>query len=185
MEKIQKISTFFKWLFIAGIIIYPVLLISFWLQAPTPLSFDGHATGVFINFIPKNYQQLAEQSMLASTKMLGFIASLLPAIFTLWLLALLIRLFGRFQKQELFSLTNVATIRWIGFALLLGQLVMLPYQALLTAILSWHHGPGHRLMAISFSGSNLGIILIALLIILISWVMAEGAKLQQEQELTI
>ena len=57
----------------------------------------------------------------------------------------------------------------------------------MSAALTWGNprGSHERMAAISFSGTNVAILLTALLIILISWIMAEGHKLAEDQKYTI
>ena len=45
--------------------------------------------------------------------------------------------------------------------------------------------PGHRYLFFGFGTPNIKDIFMGLLIITISWVMAEGYKLQQDQQLTV
>jgi hypothetical protein len=52
-------------------------------------------------------------------------------------------------------------------------------------VLTWKNGPGERILAMSFSSNNIVVILIACIVILISWIMAEGHKLQEEHEYTV
>src|SRR3990167_8519691 len=84
----------------------------------------------------------------------------------------LFQLFGLYKQAEIFSLKNVNYIKKIGYTLLIGQLLDPFYQALMTVNLTWSIHP--KILAIGFSGTNIGIILMALLVILISWIMAEG-----------
>jgi hypothetical protein len=103
----------------------------------------------------------------------------------LFILSMLIKLFSLYAKGEIFSLNNVRYIKNIGYALLIGQIVHPIYQGLMGLVLTWHNPPGHRFASVTFDQVNLGILLVALLVILISWIMAEGCKLQEEQKLVI
>ncbi|EKD70101.1 MAG: hypothetical protein ACD_46C00636G0004 [uncultured bacterium] len=77
-------------------------------------------------------------------------------------------------------------IKYIGYTLLIGQFIINPvYEAILSAMLTWHNPQGERMAMISFTGTNLGIVLTALLIILISWIMAEGYKINEDRKYTI
>ena len=72
--------------------------------------------------------------------------------------------------------------------LLVGQLIINPiYEGLISMLLTWDN-PAHqglRIAKIGFDQTNLGILFTALLVILISWIMAEGYQLREEQQLTI
>jgi len=52
-------------------------------------------------------------------------------------------------------------------------------------ILTWRNPPGHRFASITLIQTNIGVILVALMVILISWIMLEGCKIREEQQLTV
>lgn len=187
MQKIKRVSSFFRAFFFAIFIIYPVLLTVFWIHAPTPIAIGPHALGIYLNFIPDvvtSYDWYSTlHSLLPLHKFLGFLISFIPLIITELTLYFLIKLFGLYKKAEIFSLQNVIYIRRVGYTLLIGQLLNPFYQALMTLNLSWNLHP--KYMAMSLSDTNIGIFLTALLVILISWIMAEGCRLREEQQLTI
>ena len=45
--------------------------------------------------------------------------------------------------------------------------------------------PGHRYISLNFGTPNLEVLFWGMLVIVISWIMAEGYKLQKDQDLTI
>lgn len=183
MKKIQVVSKLFQWLFILIFILWPIILIAFWVNAPTPISLAGEKTGIFINFISSGIKIL--HPLTTQTKLLGFLISLIPLSVELFILYLLIKLFRQFSLGDIFSIKNIIYIKRIGYTLLIGQGLGMIHEGLLTAALTWGNPPGHRMIAISFSGTNVAIVLTSILIILIAWIMTEGYKLKEEQEYTI
>ncbi|EKD73060.1 MAG: hypothetical protein ACD_45C00473G0014 [uncultured bacterium] len=185
MSKIKKVSSLFRLLFQAIFILYPLLLIAFWIHAPDPIGF--HPLGILMNFISDDitrnswYQNI--HSLAPINKFLGLLISLIPFIITEFILYFLIKLFGLYKQADIFSLKNVNYIKKIGYTLLIGQLLNPIYQAFMTVNLSWSIHP--RYLSISVSSTHIEVLLTALLIILISWIMAEGCKLREEQQLTI
>lgn len=123
--------------------------------------------------------------MASSTKFIGFLISLIPVAFQTVALALLVRLFGLFERFEFFSQESVTCIRKLGFCLLIGQLVYPFYIALITLALTINNAPGERYISAAFGTEQMNLVVIATIIILISWVMNEGRKLQEEQAATI
>jgi hypothetical protein len=105
--------------------------------------------------------------------------------FELYILYSLIKLFGLYSKGEIFSVNSVKHIRNIGYALLITQIVNPLYEGLMGLALTWHNPHGHRFASVTLNQTNLGIIFVALIVILVSWIMAEGCKLREEQQLTI
>ena len=187
MSKIKRVSLFFRVLFQFVFIAYPILLISCWINAPEPLTMLAH---VFeINVIPRAYSSKGIMPILhtlsVNEKLMGFFVSLVPLAIELFVLHCLIKLFRLYERGEIFSLNNVTYIKNIGYALLLGQLINPFYQGIMGVVLTMRNPPGHRYAGITFDQTNLGIVLTALLVILISWVMAEGCRLREEQQLTI
>lgn len=183
MQRIQRVSLFFRILFQLSIIIIPTSLIFFWIKGPTPVPIFPNF-GVFLNFIPKGIQII--HSLSPWEKFSGFLISMIPTSINLITLYFLLKLFRLYEQGEIFSINNVRYLRNIGYVLLIGELLAEPiYQALISGVLTWGNGHGHRFIQITMGGSNLGMILLAFFIILISWIMAEGCKLREEQQLTI
>jgi hypothetical protein len=158
----------------------PFLTIIAWLIAPTTLHF--HGIGITMNFMARGIQVL--QPLTINTRILGFLIDLIPLLISETIIFFLIKLFRLYELGEIFSINNVKYIKYIGYALLIGQLLNPLYEVLMSTVLTWDtlHG---RSIAISFSGANMAVILIAILTILVSWVMEEGCKLNEEQKYTI
>lgn len=183
MNKIKKTSLFFRILFQIIFVLLPIILLIAWMNAPTPLTIFGNA--ITMDFIPHGIPIL--NPMTTMTKIFGFLVSLIPMLVNLFVLYFLIKLFRLYEQGEIFTANNVRYIRNTGYALLIGQLLNPIYQALLSLVLTWNNPPhrGLRVISISLDGTNIGILLMSLLIILISWIMAEGYKLKEDQQLTI
>ena len=113
MNKIQRVSTFFKWLFVITGIVLPVLLIIFWINAPESITTTHHA--FVISDIPKIIKIFYPLS--STTKLLGFAISLMPLTIDLFILYFLIRLFQLYEQCEIFSLRNVRYIKKICYTL--------------------------------------------------------------------
>lgn len=173
MEKIKRVSYFFKVSFLALFVIIPTIEIVGWLTSFSSL------------VIPLNYRALAPQVLSMHTKIEAIFVSFLPVTIELFTLYFLIQLFKLYEKGEIFSARNVSYIRKIAYALLAYQLAQPFYQFMLGVVLTWQNGPGHRVAQVTFGSTNIGVILLALLVLLVSWIMAEGCKLREEQQLTI
>lgn len=162
----------------------PIVLILGWISAPASFTLLNGSVGM--NVIPVSYSDKILHVLSAKEKLLGVLVSIIPLYIELLVLYFLIRLFRLYEKGEIFSLSNVRYIRKIAYTLLLGELLANPvYEFLMGLVLTLQNPPGHRMASITFNQTNFGILLIALFTILISWVMAEGCKLREEQQLTI
>jgi Protein of unknown function (DUF2975) len=91
----------------------------------------------------------------------------------------------RYERGEIFSLSNVTYIKKIGYALFINQFVSAMSQGFVSAIVTFHNPHGFRYANITVTRIDLAMVLAAFLIILISWIMAEGCRLREEQQLTI
>jgi hypothetical protein len=180
MHKIKRVSYFFRLLFQTAFIVLPILLALFWIDAPNPIGFPK--AGFAISF-SEGVDVL--HALSGTTKFYGFLICLIPVGFMEYVFYCLIKLFALYEKAEIFSINNVNYIKKIGQALLFSQLLNPFYDALKTLNLTWGNPHGHRFIAIAFDGTNIGIILMALMTILISWIMAEGCRLREEQQVTI
>jgi hypothetical protein len=182
MNKIKRVSLFFRLLFQIMFVVLPLLLIVAWVVAPSAINLFG----LDINLFPAHSYPILHP-LSVTTKVLGFLISMIPAGAGLFVLYFLIKLFSLYEKGEIFSILNVTYIRNVGYTLLIGQLVNPFYDAFMSLALTWGNPPhqGLRFVTITVDGTNVGIFLTALLVILISWIMAEGYKLREEQQLTI
>jgi hypothetical protein len=195
MNRIKNVSLFFRLVFQIIFVALPILLIISWIYAPNELVLlDGF---IKLNAIPATYskmhaytaQGIPEKAILHALtlgeKSLGFLVSVIPMVVEMFILYSLIKLFKRYEKGEIFSIHHVRYIRNIGYALLVGQIIEPIYQFVMGLVLTLNNPPHHHYAAITLDQTNIGIILTALLVILISWIMAEGCKLHEEQQLTI
>lgn len=183
MEKIKRFSVFFRIFFQLMFCVVPILTIVSWLVFAGRFEPPG---GVFhFNFIPQAYQNNIMHKLSLNENLLALAVSAFPAFIIMYILFCLIQLFKLYERGEIFTLLNVTYIRNIAYALLVTQLINPFYEAAMGLVLTINNPPGHGLIAISFDQTNLGVLATALIIIIISWVMAEGCKLREEQQLTI
>lgn len=195
MNRIKNVSLFFRLVFQIIFVALPVLLILSWIYAPDEVVLL--AGFIKLNAIPATYsgmhtytaQGIPEKAILHTLTMgektLGCLVSAIPMLVEMFILYSLIKLFRLYANGEIFSINHVRNIRNIGYALLIGQVCEPFYQFVMGLVLTLNNPPHHRYAAITLDQTNIGILLTALLVILISWIMAEGCKLHEEQQLTI
>ncbi len=181
-HKIQLVSKIFRWLFIFFFVTILASSIWFWVGAPKAVGFPS--IGLVLQYWPYHIPLLHTLSPME--KFIGFLIQALPMFINLFILYCLIRLFRLYEERVFFEMDNVRYIKRIGFALLIGQLLINPItEFLLSFAMTFHNPPGHRIAFVSFSGTNAGIVMASILIILISWIMSEGHKLNEEQQYTV
>jgi hypothetical protein len=120
---------------------------------------------------PDIYRVVVLQKVFASAKEMP------PEVFWLWMVQqalsffagfVLLRLFWFYSKGIIFSEKNINCIRVQGYCLIIGNFIDLEMQRF-----------------IRDSSVSLSPIIFGLLIIFIAWIMDEGRKIQEEQELTV
>ncbi len=182
--KIKRVSRILRYLTIFYLCLVPILTAIFWIC-------DGQTIHPLLNIHlwPEGFiadSLLTPIPMMAtSTKIFAFLVSLIPNAFSVLALYFLAKLFRLFEEMEFFSQHSVGTLRRIGFSLLAGQLTFPIYTALLSLTLTLSNPPGQRVIAVSFGTAEFNWTALALVIILISWIMDEGRKLQEEQAATV
>lgn len=204
MNRIKNVSFFFRVIFQLIFIALPILLILSWSYAPNELVFL--AGFIKLNAIPANYLGLHTYSMpgmhflpsencvnvqallhtiTRGEKIIGCLVSAIPLAVNMFVVYSLIKLFNLYEKGEIFTINHVTYLRNIGYALLAGQIIQPFYQFAMGIVLTLNNPPHYRYASISLDQTNIGILLTALLVILISWIMMEGCQLREEQQLTI
>lgn len=177
MNKIKWVSRCFRILFQAAFVCVIFAQIIGWITVS--------AQNDWLNTIPHAYQAYLLSEIDISKKVLGFFITSFPTVALLFVFYFLIKLFHQFERQKIFLLQNVHYIRNTGYALLAQQCLKHISDFLLGFLLTANNPPGLRFAEISFTEWNIELTLTAFIIILISWVMAEGEKLYHDQQLTI
>lgn len=178
MSKIRSVSLFF--LGLLGIMFLSMVLAHFYAWLTITPGDRG-----FFSAIPSLYQGRIYHAFSLNTKIAGFFVSSIPLAFELAALYFLMQLFRLYSKAIIFSEHNVRYIRNTGYALLLQQIITPLTDFALGYILTAVNPKGMHFAILEMTEKNIAGILMAVCIILISWVMAEGAKLEAEQAFTV
>jgi hypothetical protein len=86
---------------------------------------------------------------------------------------------------RIFDPENVACYRGLGKALLLWAGASFVQTPLLSIIATLPNPPGTRLLTLGVGSGELGFLFLGGLVLVVSWVMDEGRKLDEEQALTV
>jgi hypothetical protein len=177
MNKIKNVSLIFRILFQAIFCGLIFIQIMGWIYVPTE--------NILLNVIPHSYQGYVQNIIHLNAKIAGFCVTAIPTMFKLLTFYYLIKLLRLYEHLVFFSEDNVRYIKNAGYSLLMLQLINPVCEFLLGFILTADNPPGFRFAKISITEWNIELILTALIIILTSWIMAEGCKLLNDQRLTI
>jgi len=97
----------------------------------------------------------------------------------------LARLFRLYEQGYLFEEDNIRLIKSIGIYMIIGQLVQVVYQPLMTTALSFNNPVGERFASISLGSANASSLITAIIILLASWIIKEANQLKSDSQLTI
>jgi hypothetical protein len=183
-SKIKRVSRILRYLTLIYLCAGPISKAIFWITNGEPLH-PFFKISIWPEALIAENCLRPIATLAPMTKILGFLVSLIPNIFSVLALYYLARLFKLFEGLEFFSQNSVSLLRKIGFALLGGQLIYPIYTALISLTVTISNPPGERMIATAFGTAELSWTALALVIILASWIMDEGRKLQEEQEATI
>ena len=174
ITRIQRISKRFRMLFTALIFFIPLADLLFW------ISFN-HLHDEFLTGLPIIPSQDPTPLFLA----LGFIASLIPVTVAIYGLLTLSRLFKLYENAIVFAHENVRLIRKLGYVIIAWVVANLLFTPLISTIITHGNEGGLPTIAVFLSISDLLTLIMGAIVVLISWVMDEGRKLQDEQAHTV
>lgn len=183
MDKIKRVSRILKFLFSIVILCLPILLVVYWIDAPEPLGFKTDESQVLLNFIPGNIEVASTLSL--TTKFLGFLISMIPNGIYLLILFYLVRLFRLYERGVIFTEENIKYIRYIAYCILFCEVLKPIHDILMSLTLTWNNPPGERMISAGFGTTNISMIITALIILMVSWIMTEACRLNEEQKYTV
>jgi hypothetical protein len=106
--------------------------------------------------------------------------SLVPSGIVLLGLLRLWQLFGEYAVGRVFSGRALASLRGFARCVLATGVVAPFYGALLSVIVTWDRAPGTRLLNVQFDSGNYAMILLGAVMLAIAGVMAEAARVAED-----
>ena len=188
MKKIQTVSTYLIASFNIILWSYPILLTLLWtLKDWAPIRALVNI-GMLRNDVltPEGMVSLSSLTLTPLSWSIGYMAAIVGFMPLFLGLFVLKRLFQNYKRGSIFLLENAQKYKYIGGLFILNALLIKPLSDMmmvLSATLS--NPPGHRYITVDFGTPNVEDIICGLLVIVISWIMAESYKLKEDQTLTI
>lgn len=174
IDRIQRVSARFQLLFTGLIFFIPIATLMFW------LSFN-HLPAGFTSELPVTVDRVLP----IKTLLLAFLVSLIPACVAIFGIIKLKTLFKLYEKAVVFSEHNVRCFRHLGYILIAWVVANLIFVMLISVVLTFNNLLGERLMVAQFGASDIGTLVIGSVIVLVSWVMKEATKLENERAFTV
>ncbi len=176
--KIQKVSKVLRAVLTVILVLLPVVSFVCWINFN---NIPPHIDMLNLRALPF----VTPQSLSLHSRLLCFAASLIPLCVEMAGIVILIRLFRLYERMSIFNATNVACFRKLGKILLAQALAGVLYIPLLSLAITMDNPPGTRRIAIGIDSLDMTALVAGTMIIVISWVMEEGRKLEDEQLHTV
>jgi len=172
--RIQQLCRFFQYLFFGWLVAIPIIHVCIWICF-------NHLPSAMFHDVSTMIQRPISPGILVIAGLVSFLLSALQMAMT-WML---IRLFRLYRDGKFFLAENVSCL-WNISKLLLAQALAKPViETLTTTILSFSNPPGQRMLSIGLDSADISTAMTGGIVFVIAYVMEEGRKLQDEQELTI
>jgi len=174
INRIQRVSGTFRLLFTVLIFFIPVANLLYWL---------------FFNYLPVGFTTelpvVVSQALPFKTLLLAFLVSLIPVSVAVYGAINLKELFKLYERAIVFSEQNVNYFSRLGITMISWVFANLIFVVLISVVLTFNNLPGERVMVAQFGVSDVGTLIIGAVILLVSWVMKEASKLENEQAHTV
>ncbi|MBC3764858.1 DUF2975 domain-containing protein [Neptunicella marina] len=187
MQKIQKVSGIIRTLILFLIALRVVFIFSVPVSVYNQSPALSNKTEVNIEYLVdvqsswKGYATMLDNEQLNSQLILG----LPEQLFILVIYCLLWRLFGFYQQGQVFSAEPINQLRIIAGCILLWPVITIIYPILTTLLLRFSGASDSLPIYVSIGTSEITNLITGLIVYVISWIMLEAQKVNEEQELTI
>lgn len=188
MIRIQKVSSYLLIIFNILLVALPLFILGLWLFMETAPLKEAIAHGVFFDSVrtPEGMVNLSMVNWDPLTKFIGFMGSLVGVLPILLGLFVLKTVFQNYKKGEIFNIFNARHYKYLGWLFFLDAIIAKPLSGMLMVLaVTLTHPPGHHWIQIGYGTPSLEALFCGVLVIVISWVMVEGYKLQEEQKFVI
>lgn len=188
--RIQKAAQAFRAIFLFFFLLVPILIGGLWLACDEITMENGaHSETVLEMLILNEFDMIDEVNLEFplpwKIRLLGLAVDMIPLSITMLSLWWLIHLFTCFANGQIFTESTVKYIRYLGWTMVVGVVATPIHEALMTAVLTMHNPPGEQMIGVSLESTDFEDLIVAGIIILVSWIMEEGRRLRESDELTV
>lgn len=174
-ERIQRASKRLRYLLLTILWMMPVVNALAWLfMNRLPEAMYRHMLPYFVS-VP----------LPVSARLMGFVVVMIPTGVAMFGVFYLMRLFQLYEHGQIFRLGNVRCFRNLSRVLIWWFIAGIVHKSLLSVALTLHNPPGQRMITLELGSPDLTALLVGGILAVIAWVMEEGRKLQEDQDLTV
>ena len=184
LNKIQKISNVFLFIFNTILVIMPILVLLQWFCSD--ISFVQFYTRSFGFSNPTTDAGLDIASLPLLQRFLGFLGTLLSISSWLISIVLLRKIFKNYSRANIFCVANARYYQILGYIFFLDALITRPLSGAILSIASTlSNPPGQRVISIGITSINLQSLFCGMIIIVIARVMYLASQIEEDQKLVI
>lgn len=119
------------------------------------------------------------------TRLLAFLTDLIPLAAGIYALLKLRNLFRLYEKGLIFTELNVDCFRSLGRTLIVWVVCDVVRRTLLGIVLTMNNPPGKRMLVLGLDSGDFTGVFVGIVVLIISWVMDEARKIQEDQALIV
>jgi len=185
MHRIQKISRLMLLVLNFLLLLIPLWNSIIWLFNDRESLAPFFSYSLFVS-TPEGMINIATLQLNPLQQFLGICSSFIGSAPLLIGIIFLKKLFQNYKKGHIFTLENAKKYQQLGYFFFLDAFITKPLSDTFSVIATTlNNSPGHRYISVGFGTPNLETIFCGILVIIISWIMVEAQKLQDDQHLTI
>ena len=110
---------------------------------------------------------------------------MIPMVVIIFGLRKLESLFSLYEQGLIFTESNVKCFRSLGRGLIVWVGCDVVRNSLLSIVLTLDNPPGHRVVTVGLGSADFTAVFVGIVVLIISWVMDEGRKIQEDQALIV
>jgi hypothetical protein len=119
------------------------------------------------------------------TRFLAFMVDMIPMGVIIYGLQKLEGLFLLYENGLIFTEQHVRCFRSLGRALIVWVGCDVVRNSLLSMVLTLDNPPGQRVITVGLGSADFAAVFVGIVVLIISWVMDEGRKIQEDQALIV
>lgn len=188
MSKIQKISSYMIIILTGLLIWFPLFAVlgSYFIDAQLVKSFLNNSmypSVIHTDFGDINMVTMTWTLLSKSLLFLSYVVGNIPFYIGLIVLRLI---FVNYRNNHIFTISNATLYKYLGSLFFIDAFITTPISGMFSVLAATiNNPPGQRLISIGFGTTTLETLFCGIVIIVISWVMLEASKLDEDQKLTV
>lgn len=167
LRGVRRVSKVMSALCLFSMLLLPTWIAIIWLEPDLFRLFAPDS-----NFKPESWS--------TTIRVIGFLISMIPSGVLIYGLFRLHRLFQRYATGQIFTTDAARHLKHFAVAILLQSLLQPMRGTALSVLLTFNNPPGKRSVTFHFGSDEIEALVIGGLLLVIAWIMGEGARIAEE-----